>query len=208
MRHPAISVRFEKACCWCFEKIANFFLSSSLLSQGRAAGGRAGLTKKGGQSVRLLTAGLYYINAASNSALVPKVTKSLSGIASAPNVTALDLEPLGRPRLPPATLFGFLAFLLSSMVSLWSLPGALRTFPPKQLTPCTPVDRSDKRLVCFKLVNIFVFQLPVINHFALTRKAFVHHDLVLTMEISMVVFPHLCGRSLFRHGLYEVRVRS
>jgi hypothetical protein len=27
------SVRFEKACCWCFEKIANFFLSFSLLSE-------------------------------------------------------------------------------------------------------------------------------------------------------------------------------
>jgi hypothetical protein len=28
-----VSVRFEKAHCWCFEKIANFFLSSSLLSE-------------------------------------------------------------------------------------------------------------------------------------------------------------------------------
>jgi hypothetical protein len=28
-----VSVRFEKACCWCFEKIANFFLSFSLLSE-------------------------------------------------------------------------------------------------------------------------------------------------------------------------------
>jgi hypothetical protein len=29
-----VSVRFEKAYCWCFEKIANFFLSFSLLAIG------------------------------------------------------------------------------------------------------------------------------------------------------------------------------
>jgi hypothetical protein len=44
-----------------------------------------------------------------DSTVVPKVTKSLSGIASAPNITALDLEPFGRPLLPPVTRLGFLA---------------------------------------------------------------------------------------------------
>ena len=51
----------------------------------------------------LLTAGNYYINAAATSALDPNGTKFLSGIASAPELTALDLKPFGRPRLPPAS---------------------------------------------------------------------------------------------------------
>jgi hypothetical protein len=67
---------------------------------GLLGGGRGlGWAGKKRPAVRLQTEGLYYINAASNSSVVPKVTKSLSGIASAPNVTALDLEPCGRPRL-------------------------------------------------------------------------------------------------------------
>ena len=78
-----------------------------------------GWQKKAG--VRLITVGLYYINAASNSSVEPKVTKSLSGIASAPNVTALDLEPFGRPLLPPVTRLGFLAFLSSSSIPFSAL---------------------------------------------------------------------------------------
>ena len=71
--------------------------------------------------MRLLTAGLYYIDAAATSALVPKGIKSLSGIASAPKATALDLEPLGRPLLPPVTRFGFISFLLSSSIPFSAL---------------------------------------------------------------------------------------
>ena len=58
-----------------------------------------GWASKKRPAVRLLTAGLYYINAAVTSALVLKGTKSLSGIASAPKATDLDLEPLGKPHV-------------------------------------------------------------------------------------------------------------
>jgi hypothetical protein len=57
------------------------------------AGRGLGWASKKRPGVRLQTAGLYYINVASNSSVEWKVTKSLSGIASAPNATALDLEP-------------------------------------------------------------------------------------------------------------------
>jgi hypothetical protein len=65
------------------------------IPRGRQGAG-LGWQKKVGSA--LTNCGFIYITLRllKTATVVPKVTKPLSGIASAPNATALDLEPFGR----------------------------------------------------------------------------------------------------------------